>query len=204
MKNNSDRRVLIVDDEDVDRQELKSIIESAGYQTLLFASGQEFVEALETVPKGCVLLDVRMPDPDGLSIVKMLASRTSEFPIVMVSGHGTIPTAVRALQEGALDFVEKPVEARQLLASIERAFEISDRTGQAPPRRFDRAQLANAITKREMEVLALLVLGRSNKAVAFDLGISEKTVEVHRNRIMKRLQVRNFAELIRLAVEAGI
>ena len=97
-----------------------------------------------------------------------------------------------------------PWMPQQLLASVERAFEISERTGPAMPRRFDRVQLANAITRREMEVLRLLVQGRSNKAVAFDLGISEKTVEVHRNRIMKRLQVKSFAELIRVAVEAGI
>lgn len=204
MESKSNRRVLIVDDEDIDRHELRAIVEGAGYETLEFSSGEQFLSALPSAPKGCVLLDVRMPDPDGLSIVKILAARTSEFPIVMVSGHGTIPTAVRALQEGALDFVEKPVDPQQLLASVERAFEISERTGPAIPRRFDRVQLANAITRREMEVLRLLVQGRSNKAVAFDLGISEKTVEVHRNRIMKRLQVKSFAELIRVAVEAGI
>jgi two-component system, LuxR family, response regulator FixJ len=204
MESSSNRQVLIVDDEDADRQELRAIIEGAGYKTLEFASGEQFLAALQTAPKGCVLLDVRMPDPDGLSIVKKLAGRASEFPIVMVSGHGTIPTAVRALQEGALDFVEKPVDAQQLLASVERAFEISERTGPAAPRGFDHEQLDNTVTRREMEVLRLLVRGRSNKAVAFDLGISEKTVEVHRNRIMKRLHVKSFAELIRLAVEAGI
>jgi two-component system response regulator FixJ len=204
MESSLNRRVLIVDDEEEDRQELRAIVEDAGYKTLEFASGEQFFSALPSTPKGCVLLDVRMPDPDGLSIVRKLAGRMSDFPIVMVSGHGTIPTAVRALQEGALDFVEKPVDPQQLLAAIERAFEISERTGPAAPRRFDLAQLSSAITRREMEVLRLLVQGRSNKAVAFDLGISEKTVEVHRNRIMKRLQVKSFAELIRVAVEAGI
>jgi two-component system, LuxR family, response regulator FixJ len=199
-----DGRVIVVDDNDDDRNHLQEIIETAGYQAVLFTTGAQFLASLASGPRGCVLLDMRMPDPDGLSILKLLGSRTSEYPVIMISGHGAIPAAVRAMQDGALDFVEKPIDAQQLLTSIARAFEISRTCDLAASRRFNRQQLSDAITRREMEVLSLLVQGRSNKAIAFDLGISEKTVEVHRNRIMKRLQVKSFAELVRIAVQAGI
>lgn len=196
--------IYVTDDEAADRQRLHDLLTPAGFTVRQFTSGAALLDALPMLGPGCVLLDVRMPWPNGLDVVERISAERPDLPVVMVSGQSTLPVAVEAMKRGAIDFVEKPVTAEVLLPAIERAFRL--RPQEMPPvrPRLTRDQLLAKITRREGQVLQLLVQGHPNKVVAHELGIAENTVEVHRHRLMKRLNITRFAELVRLAVEAGI
>jgi two-component system response regulator FixJ len=198
------RFIYVVDDDEGDRQRLEEILSAAQYCVRTFTSGAKLLEALPSLGGGCILLDVRMPAPDGLAVVEHIASLRADLPVVMVSGHSTLPVAVEAMKKGAIDFVEKPVSSELLLPAIERAFKLRPPERRAAAPKLTREQLMGKVSRREGQVLQLLVQGCPNKVVAFELGIAENTVEVHRHRLMKRLNVTRFAELVRLAVEAGI
>lgn len=196
--------IYVADDDAVDRQRLRSILTPAGYEVRQFTSGAALLEALPSLGPGCVLLDVRMPAPNGLATVERIATERPDLPVIMVSGQSTLPVAVEAMKLGAIDFVEKPVSEEVLLPAVERAFRLRPQETHAPKPRLTREQLLAKISRREGQVLQLLVQGFPNKVVAYELGIAENTVEVHRYRLMKRLNITRFAELVRLAVEAGI
>lgn len=194
------RTVCVVDDDPLVRKTLELMLSEAGYEVVSHDSGQQFLSAVDAdasqSPLACVLLDVNMPGMDGLAVLKELSERKISVPIVMISGQGDIATAVEAMRSGAGDFIEKPFKPDDLESAVERA------AASMPDRRQPPPTLAN-LSSREIEVLELLVAGDANKVIAYKLGISQRTVEVHRARIMERVGVKTFAELIRKAIAAG-
>ncbi len=194
--------LYVVDDNDDDRNAVSKIFSAPGVNIRTFDDGKSFLAALDHLEPGCVVLDVRMPGIDGLSVMEFLSRRRADWPVVMMSNQSSIPIVVRAMQHGARHFVEKPCDPDRLREAVAQA-----RTFQPPEKPVapkNRQPLSKLITPREMDVLRLLMTGQQNKSVAYSLGISERTVEVHRARLMRRLEVRSFAELIRKAVEHGV
>jgi len=199
----SERIVHIVDDDMDFRQSLAQLLEAAGYTTTTFASGSAFLTVAQRLSEGCVLLDVQMPRVDGLVVLEALRKQGIRLPIVVMTVHGNVATAVRAMRAGAFEFIEKPFDDAPLLAMIDNAlthpglFRHESEVAQAIER-------IASLSPREHEVLAGLLAGLSNKTIAFDLNISARTVEVHRARLMDRLGVQTFAEVIRLGVLASL
>jgi two-component system response regulator FixJ len=200
----AERTVHIVDDDAAVRRSLERLLNSAGFKAVSYETPMAFLDAASSVTGGCVLLDVRMPGMDGLALQAWLRKLEVQLPVIMVTVQGDIQTAVRAMKAGAVDFIEKPFNDEVLLKAIEVALA----RGGGRLNRDSAAQEAieriSALSRREREVLDALVAGRPNKVIAFDLGISVRTVEVHRARMMDRLGVRQLAEAIRLAVIAGL
>jgi two-component system response regulator FixJ len=200
----AERTVHIVDDDAAVRRSLERLLNSAGFKAVSYETPMAFLDAASSVTGGCVLLDVRMPGMDGLALQAWLRKLEVQLPVIMVTVQGDIQTAVRAMKAGAADFIEKPFNDEVLLKAIEVALA----RGGGRLNRDSAAQEAieriSALSRREREVLDALVAGRPNKVIAFDLGISVRTVEVHRARMMDRLGVRQLAEAIRLAVIAGL
>jgi FixJ family two-component response regulator len=196
--------VHIVDDDALVMRATARLLAAEGFATHACTSTQEFLSQLDTDVPGCVVLDLSMPDCDGLELQQLLAGRGVTLPVVFMSGHGDVGSSVRAMKGGALDFLEKPVEAETLVDAVRRGIE-RDRENRA--RRIEareaRARLA-ALTPREREILPFLLAGRLNKQIAAELGIVEKTVKVHRARIFHKFGAGSLAELVRNAARAGI
>lgn len=169
-----------------------------------FASGTDFLEALPDLDPGCVLLDLRMPEMDGFAVMGELAERFVDWPVIVMTGHGEVPVAVRAMKEGAVDFIEKPFTEQTLHVSLTNGLAmLADREAQGRRRRLAHERI-DLLTAREREVLEALLVGLSNKLIAQRLGISLRTVEMHRGNMMERLQVGSLAEALTLALEAGL
>jgi two-component system response regulator FixJ len=196
--------IHIVDDDEAIRRSAGFMLKTSGYAVTTFASGVAFLRDAKTVEPGCVLLDVRMPDMDGLEVQRQLAERGVSMPIVVLTGHGDVSIAVRAIKAGAVDFIEKPFEKSVLLSAIVAAFERLDDVGGRTARATDAAVAIAALTGREQDVLKGLARGLPNKTIAFDLGISPRTVEVHRANLMTKLQVNSLSEALRIAFAAGL
>lgn len=201
----ADRRLIhIVDDEEAIRRSASFMLKTSGFNVETWASGVAFLKEARHAAPGCVLLDVRMPEMDGLEVQQQLAERGIAMPVVVLTGHGDISIAVRAMKAGAVDFLEKPFEKARLLDAIEAAFErLENRAGRAE-RAQDAATAIAALTAREREVLEGLAKGLPNKTIAYDLGISSRTVEVHRANVMSKLDVRSLSEALRIAFSAGL
>jgi len=209
--------IAVVDDDDGVRDSLKMLLESAGFACGTFESGEAFLRefqarepqgreignAAEGQPYACLLLDVRMPGVGGLEVLERLAAAGPSIPVIMMTGHGEVPTAVRAMKAGAVDFVEKPLDGAVLMECIGRALALSERA------RFDKelSQRASgriaALTPREREVLEALVAGRPNKVIAHQLGISPRTVEIHRARVMEKMQAQSLSDLVRMSLSTN-
>lgn len=200
----TEQRVYVVDDEEAVRRSLGFLLRTSGYQASLFASGTEFLREARGLEAGCVLLDVRMPEMDGLEVQREMAARGITLPVIVLTGHGDITTAVQAMKAGAVDFLEKPFEKAALLTALEAGFARVDQVGEgADAARAAGVRLA-ALTARERDVLAGLAKGLPNKTIAYDLGISPRTVEVHRANLMTKLEVRSLSEALRIAFAAGM
>jgi two-component system response regulator FixJ len=169
-----------------------------------YGSGGDFLEALPDLEPGCILLDLRMPQMDGFHVMTALADRNIDWPVIVMTGHGEVPTAVRAMKLGALDFIEKPFSEQALLDCFEQAFGVLEERKAAGTRRRAAHERAALLTGREKEVLSSLLAGHSNKQIAQKLGISLRTVEMHRGNMMDRLQASSLAEALTIALEAGI
>jgi two-component system, LuxR family, response regulator FixJ len=191
-------RVYIVDDDAAVRASLRALLGSVGLPAMDFPSGEAFLEAVDEGTRGCLLLDVRMPGMSGLQLQEALQERGVRMPIIVITGHGDVPMAVRAMKAGAADFIEKPFNHQQLLERIQGCLEADVQTDSEEQRRRDAAALLDQLTAREREVLELLVMGKASKVIAAALGISEKTVDVHRSNVMKKTGTRSVAELVRL------
>lgn len=193
-------RVFIVDDEEDVREAVKLLIASDGLTAEAFASADDFLAAYEPGTPGCLILDVRMPGMNGLVAQQTLRQRGIELPIIFISGHGDIPMAVRAVQEGALDFLEKPFSDEALLDCVRRGLE-QDRQqrAEAAERAAVEACLAT-LTPREREVMDKLIEGKVNKIIARELDASTRTVEIHRARVLQKMEVDNAAQLVRRVV----
>jgi two-component system response regulator FixJ len=196
--------VHLVDDELAVRRSVGFMLKTAGMAVETYASGEEFLKAVASVGRGCILLDVRLDGMDGLAVQQALKDRGITVPVVLISGHGDIGLAVRAMKAGAIDFIEKPFEKSTLLAAIEQARVHGE--GQDNVRRLAEAAMVrlNALTPRELDVLDGLVDGHSNKVVAYDLGISPRTVEIHRANLMTKLGVSSLSEALRIAFAARL
>ena len=198
----SDATVFIVDDDQAVARSLRWLIETVRLQVETFASAQAFLDGYDAAKPGCLVLDVRMPGMSGLELQERLAARRCyHVPIIFITGHGDVQMAVRAVQAGAFDFVEKPFNDQDLLDRIQRA--IAHDAGQRG-KEAQRAQLKAlfaGLTPREREVLDLVVEGLSNKAVANALGLSAKTVEVHRAKVMEKLHARSISDLVKMAMQ---
>jgi FixJ family two-component response regulator len=197
-------RVSIIDDDASVRRGLARLVKAAGYDVETFASPHEYLAQPRPEDPCCLLLDVRMPGLSGLDLQEALARTGHRVSIVFVSGHGDIPGSVKAMKSGAVDFLIKPVDDRELLGAIERAVAkaLQDRREQAVT--TDVHDRIKTLTPREAQVFALVVTGRLNKQIAADLGIGEKTVKVHRGRVMEKMRARSVAELVRLADQGGV
>lgn len=187
------RSVYVVDDDEALRDSLRWLLESAGYRVAVYDSAESFLAAYRPGVAVCLVLDVRMPGATGLELQQELNRRNEHLPIIFITGHGGVPMAVDALKQGAFHFLEKPFRDDELLALIEHA--AATASEEAARRRSTAARLAS-LTQREREVVELVVAGRRNKQIAEALGISVKTVEVHRARAMEKMGVRSIAELV--------
>ena len=196
--------IYIVDDDAGIRQSLEYMLQFHDYNTEAYASADVFLAALDRARPGCLLLDVRMLGMDGLALQEHLVAHSPHLPVILISGHGDIEMAVKAMKAGAVDFIEKPFSNDAILGAIDRALTHEDEP-LGPPRQKSIAQARfGRLTARERQVLEILVMGRSNKSIAKELSISPRTVEIHRARIMEKTDVDNFAGLTRLAVIAGL
>lgn len=200
----SDLIVFIVDDDEFVRDSLQALLEASGYTTDLYESGVEFLSAAKRVGRGCVLLDVRMPKMDGLEVQAQLRELRPDLPVAIITGHGDIPLAVRAMKAGAVDFVEKPFAESVLLECVERALGMVARAEQADAFGDAARESLKKLTPREHDVLVQLVIGRPNKVIAYELGISPRTIEIHRARIMEKMGAESLSHLVRLALAAGV
>jgi two-component system response regulator FixJ len=199
----SKRVVHIVDDDAAVRRALVRLLRSEGLEAVTYETAQAVLNAATSLSSGCILLDLQMPGMDGLELLARLGELAIDLPVIVVTGHGDVPTAVRAMKAGAVDFIEKPIDETRLFAAVDTAL------AESKPGAQDRAA-AEATDKmailspRERQVLEAIALGRPNKLIAYDLGISVRTVEVHRAHMLDRLSVRNIAEAIRIAVMAAL
>jgi len=198
------RMIHIVDDEDAIRRSASFMLKTSGFDVQTWPSGVAFLKEVRTVEPGCILLDVRMPEMDGLEVQHALSANGVAMPVIVLTGHGDINIAVRAMKAGAVDFIEKPFEKAKLLDAIEAGFaQLDDKAGRAA-RAHDASTAIAGLTDRERDVLEGLAQGLPNKTIAFDLGISPRTVEVHRANLMTKLGVRSLSDALRLAFAAGL
>src|SRR6516164_3399751 len=195
-----DKTVFVVDDDAAVRQGLRFLLRAAGYPIQAFPSARSFLDDYDPRRGGCLLLDVQMPQMTGLELQQQLNVRGWRIPVIFITGHGTVPLAIAAMKAGAFDFIEKPLREAALLESIERAQHWNDK---AYEERLERAALesrAALLTPRERDVFELIATGEPNKVIARHLGISFRTVELHRAHIIEKMQARSLSDLIRMAI----
>lgn len=198
MNTTPDGTVFIVDDDHDFRDSMQWLLESEGLDVVSFASAEAFLEQYDG-RAGCMLLDVRMPEINGLALQQILDERDIHLPIIVISGHGDIPMAVTAIRNGALDFLEKPFDDEALLRRVNQGLQQADEM-QRQSRILQRTRACfETLSRREREVMALVIAGRANREIAEDLGISPKTVEVHRARVMSKMQAGSLPELVNQA-----
>jgi FixJ family two-component response regulator len=196
--------VFIIDDSNEVRRSLERLVRSAGLNVETFASAQDFLQRAPYAGTGCVMLDVRMPGMNGPELHEQLARFDIHLPVVYLTGYGDVPTSVKAMKDGAVDFLLKPVDDVVLLSTVSGALarHAAQRAGERE-RRQSQARLER-LSSREREVMECVIAGLLNKQIAYDLGISEKTVKAHRGRVMEKVEVRSVAELVRLCEAVGI
>jgi two-component system, LuxR family, response regulator FixJ len=195
--------VFVVDDDESVRSSLRFLLKSMGLDSHAFASAGDFLAAYDPAQCGCLVLDVRMPGMSGIELQQQLNLRGAIIPVIFITGHGDIPMAVEAMQHGAHDFLEKPFRDQDLIDRIQHALG-KDAKARAALEEHDRirARLAS-LTPREREVLALMVQGKPNKIMAYDLGVSQRTLEIHRARVMEKSGAGSLAELVRMVMDVG-
>ncbi|WP_207061359.1 response regulator transcription factor [Motiliproteus sp. SC1-56] len=193
----AEKTVFIVDDDDAFRDSLGWLLESAEYRIQPFASGEAFLETYRGEP-GCLLLDIRMPGISGLALQQELNKTGFRLPIIVITGHGDIPMAVSAIKNGAVDFIEKPFDDQVLLEHVSRALTMAEEWQQQAARQREAEALWNGLSRREKQVMELVVSGMANKVIAETLDISPKTVEVHRARVMSKMRADSLPDLVNL------
>ena len=196
--------VYVVDDDPSLRKALERLLRSAGHDAKTFGSAPEFLDFNHPDAPGCLILDIKMPKLSGLELQERLAEKGISFPIVFITGHGTVPTAVRAFKAGAMDFLQKPFKDSELLDAVCRGIEKHRRLRQEQNEIKGLRARWDTLTPREREVFTLVVSGMLNKQVAFELGTAEKTIKVHRARVMEKMGAQSLADLVRFAEKLGI
>ncbi len=198
--------VHVIDDDDAVRDSLSFLLGSAGFAVSAHESATAFLDVLPRLPadSGCIITDVRMPGLSGLDLLQRLKDIGLAIPVIVVTGHGDVPLAVEAMKSGAFDFFEKPFDDEILLSAVEAALDLNERNSR---RRVEQAEIEvrlSALTTRERQVLEGLVVGQVNKTIAFDLGISPRTVEIYRANVMTKMQAASLSDLVRMALTASI
>jgi len=196
--------IYVVDDDPSVRKALERLLRSAGYDAKSFASALEFMDFDHPDLPGCLVLDIRMPKLSGLELQDRMAEKGIFIPIIFITGHGTVPDSVRALKAGAMDFLQKPFKDGELLDAVSLAVKKHGRLRREKKQMKTLLTRLDALTPREREVFGLVVSGMLNKQVAFDLGITEKTVKVHRAQVMQKMGAQSLADLVRFAEKLGI
>jgi two-component system, LuxR family, response regulator FixJ len=193
------RSVYVIDDDEAVRESISLLLESRAVPVQTFASAPEFLAVAPSVPPGCVLTDLRMPGMDGLELLERLQERNLRLPVIVMTGHGELPLAVRALKAGAIDFIEKPFPGVALFDAVESALQAIDET-----RENDAAvrQIAS-LTPREREVMDGIVTGKPNKIIVYELSIAQRTVENHRAEVMEKMHARSLSALVRMVIATG-
>jgi FixJ family two-component response regulator len=196
--------VFVVDDDASVRKSLTRLISEAGYSVQAFASAREFLARPPSAGPSCIVLDVRMPGVTGLDLQQTLTGAVHQIPIIFITGHGDISMSVKAMKAGAVDFLTKPFAGKDLLEAIQRAVTKDMQDIRAAARTDEIRERVKQLTPRESQVFALVVTGMLNKQIAAELGVGEKTIKVHRARVMEKMRAGSVAELVRLADEVGI
>ena len=190
--------VHVVDDDEGMRRALTLLLSTVGYKTLAFANPDDFLAQFDPDTHGCLVLDIRMPGMSGLELQRHLNRTGSMLPVIFISGHGDVPMAVQAMKEGAFEFIQKPFRDQDLLDSINHALQQDTENRSHVARRADVVRRIESLTPRERQVMAMVVDGSANKVIAIDLNLSERTVEIHRAKVMEKMGARSVAHLVKL------
>ena len=196
--------IHIVDDDEAARESLSFLLGAAGHAVKTFDSAGAFLKALAGMAVSCVVTDIRMPGVDGLELMRRLTAEGHRFPVIMITGHGDVPLAVEAMKLGAFDFLEKPFDDDTMIAAINAALHRVETDIESQRENSEIAERLHGLSPRERQVLEGLVAGRPNKAIGRDLGISPRTVEIYRAKVMEKMKASSLSELVRLAVRVGI
>lgn len=202
-RQSANKTVMVVDDDTAVRDSIKWLIESVGLSATLFESADQLLESPQLEDAGCIVLDVRMPGMSGLELQERLNSRGVTTPIIIISGHGDVPMAVRAMKAGAIDFIEKPFSDQALLDQVNLALEKDQQQRESSATVAEILERYALLSPRERTVMQMVVDGKSNKSIAVELGLSQKTVEVHRARVMSKMRADSLAHLVQLALKVG-
>ena len=197
--------VFVIDDEQAMRESLKMLIEMIGLNVKTYSRADDFLNFYDRQMHGCLVVDVRLPGMSGLELQEKLVQEGVKLPVIIITGHGDVPMAVQAMKMGAFNFIEKPFRDQVLIDNIQRAIDLDAQLSQQQDKWIENKKRLASLTPREREILDLLITGRPNKAIAFDLGISQKTVDFHRANILKKMKVQSVVELVRLvgSMETG-
>lgn len=196
--------VHVVDDDEAVRRSAAFMLKTSGFRVESYENGISLLKNARSLEPGCILLDIRMPEMDGLEVQRQLREAGCLLPVIIMTGHGDVPIAVQAMKDGAIDFIEKPFEKQTLLRALEVGEARLREASNSSTRAEEAKQRLNVLTPREADVLAGLVRGLPNKTIAYDLGISPRTVEIHRANLMDKLEVRSLSEALRIAFAAGV
>jgi FixJ family two-component response regulator len=196
--------VFIVDDDDAVRGSLRLLLKASGLPSVALGSAQEFLDTWHAEQPGCLILDVRMPGISGLELQTELNRRGAIIPVIFISGHGDIPMAVEAIQHGAFDFLSKPFSDEDLIDRVRRAIAVDAENRKALAEKETLRSRYESLTPREKEVLLLVTQGKANKVMAGDLGVSQRTVEIHRARVMEKMGAHSLAQLVRMTIDLEI
>jgi two-component system, LuxR family, response regulator FixJ len=196
--------VHVIDDDEAMRESLSFLLETAHFEVRIYDSALRFLEALGQAEPGCIITDVRMPGMSGLDLLGQLANLGATFAVIVITGHGDIPLAVEAMKLGAVDFLEKPFDDNALIAAVQSALSRRERDLKRDSEKLEIHGRIAALSNRERQVLEGLVAGRANKTIAFDLGISPRTVEIYRANLMTKMHASSLSDLVRMTLMAGI
>jgi two-component system response regulator FixJ len=193
-----DTTIFVVDDDDGMRRALGTLLSTVGYKTALFALPSEFLARFKADEPGCLILDIRMPEMSGLEVQQQLNRAGAMLPVIFITGHGDVPMAVQAMKEGAFQFIQKPFRDQELLDHINHALQFDRDNRKDLAARAEVQRRVETLTPREKQVMDLVVEGQANKVMAIDLGLSERTVEIHRAKVMEKMGARSVAHLVKM------
>ena len=196
--------VYVIDDDDAARQSLEFLLKTVGIKVFGFESAKVFLEKLPHIKSGCIITDVRMPEITGIDLLRRVRESSVDIPVIVITGHGDVSLAVEAMKIGAVDFLEKPFDDEMLLSSVHTALRKGVDTARHKAEVSDITDRLAALSQRERQVLEGLVAGKANKVIAFDLGISPRTVEIYRANVMTKMSANSLSDLVRMAITAGI
>src|SRR6476646_8898083 len=196
--------VYVIDDDDAARQSLEFLLKTVGIKVFGFESAKVFLEKLPHIKSGCIITDVRMPEITGIDLLRRVKESGVDIPVIVITGHGDVSLAVEAMKIGAVDFLEKPFDDEMLLSSVHTALRKGVDTARHKAEVSDITDRLAALSQRERQVLEGLVAGKANKVIAFDLGISPRTVEIYRANVMTKMSANSLSDLVRMAITAGI